>query len=648
MDLEEYQKARKLGDRQMHRAAAAGRYPYLPALDEILGKDGGTLSQVSLGIRDIPIASIAGTKTAGRQNAFASNFMPILDADTEFADKWSRVYRYQITEGISDPIKVYEYMMKFYVLEGNKRVSVMKYLKMPEIEADVTRIIPARSNEKDVQIYYEFMDFFKVCPIYELSFTRTGSYQEFIDRVGESHTVPWSSDTVHMVEGACYRWETLYEAEVGDKVPNLTAGDALLVYLDFYSLKSLLDQPRTVLAKRLERMLKEFRLTAEDHPVSLQENPSAKQPVSGNFFQNLLRRPPVFTEEQPLHAAFIYDQDPDHSGMVNDHEIGRFYVSNALEGRLVTKAYFNADSDEALRKIIDQAAQDHADAIFTVSPAQMPETLKAAFHYRNIHFLNCSVNLPHNSVRTYSVRIYEAKFLMGALAASRTKNHRIGYVADCPVYGELASINAFAIGAAMIDPDVQISLKWSSSRVHDWRKELKEEGISVLSGPDLAKPQEDNTEYGVYQMEPDGRVLNLAAPSYNWGRYYELILRTIMNGTYEDDLSVSSPAALNYWYGMSAGVIDVVLSDQLSYYTRKMVQLFRKSVIEGSLNPFEGELRSQGRLIQNAKAGKLPNEEIIEMNWLNDNIRGSIPDPEELEERAARIMEISGIRKDRV
>ena len=151
MDFEEYLKAKKLGDRAMHRAAAAGQYPYLPALDEILGKEGSTLSQVSLGLRDIPISSIAGTKTAGRQIAFASDFMPILDADTEFAGKWMRVYQYQMTEGISDPIIVYEYMMKFYVREGNKRVSVMKYLKMPEIEAEVTRIIPARTNEKDVR-----------------------------------------------------------------------------------------------------------------------------------------------------------------------------------------------------------------------------------------------------------------------------------------------------------------------------------------------------------------------------------------------------------------------------------------------------------------------------------------------------------------
>lgn len=88
MDFEEYLKAKKLGDRAMHRAAAAGQYPYLPALDEILGKEGSTLSQVSLGLRDIPISSIAGTKTAGRQIAFASDFMPILDADTEFAGKW--------------------------------------------------------------------------------------------------------------------------------------------------------------------------------------------------------------------------------------------------------------------------------------------------------------------------------------------------------------------------------------------------------------------------------------------------------------------------------------------------------------------------------------------------------------------------------
>ena len=46
-------------------------------LDDILpGR--GMYSEVPLGLVQIPIDQIVGTKTGGRSSAFASNFMPIL------------------------------------------------------------------------------------------------------------------------------------------------------------------------------------------------------------------------------------------------------------------------------------------------------------------------------------------------------------------------------------------------------------------------------------------------------------------------------------------------------------------------------------------------------------------------------------------
>ena len=54
--------------------------------------------------------------------------MPLMDLDTEFAIKWQHVYDIQTREGLNDPVKVFEYLNWFYVIEGNKRVSVLKYL----------------------------------------------------------------------------------------------------------------------------------------------------------------------------------------------------------------------------------------------------------------------------------------------------------------------------------------------------------------------------------------------------------------------------------------------------------------------------------------------------------------------------------------
>ena len=72
------------------------------------------------------------------------DFLPILPENSEFARKWITLYEAQMEEGIRDPILVYEFMHRFYVQEGNKRVSVMKYLDASRIMARVIRVIPEK------------------------------------------------------------------------------------------------------------------------------------------------------------------------------------------------------------------------------------------------------------------------------------------------------------------------------------------------------------------------------------------------------------------------------------------------------------------------------------------------------------------------
>ena len=117
--IDEYNRAQRLGMRDYREKTAAGKYPYLPALDELLEKT-DTESQIPLGTIEIPLDYVVGTKTTGRTMAFASNFMPLLPEDTEFASKWLSLCMAHMEEGIHDAIKAYEYMGRFYVQEGNK------------------------------------------------------------------------------------------------------------------------------------------------------------------------------------------------------------------------------------------------------------------------------------------------------------------------------------------------------------------------------------------------------------------------------------------------------------------------------------------------------------------------------------------------
>ena len=234
---EDYINARKLGEKARTKAFLTGRYPYLPALDEMIGGTSAA-SEIPLGVHEIPLHLIVGTKTSGRKNAFAYNFMPLLDPSSEFALKWASLYEYQKNEGLRDPIKVYEYMGRFYVEEGNKRVSVMNYFKSYSISADVIRIMPPRTDDLENVVYYEFLDFFKVTRFFEIQFSQKGSYQKLAEQMGESLDSPWPEEKMEILRDGFRRFAEIYEQK-GGRPEGITDGDAYLTYITVFPPESL-------------------------------------------------------------------------------------------------------------------------------------------------------------------------------------------------------------------------------------------------------------------------------------------------------------------------------------------------------------------------------------------------------------------------
>ena len=151
MGTTEYADALKLGKKEYKYRVSLGQFPYLPVLDEIVSQ-ADVQTEQNMGLVHIPLEFVVGTSTMGRTYAFAANFMPILEDGTEFSIKWANLADAQLNEGIRDPIKVYEYMNRYYVVEGNKRVSVLKFFNAVSIPAYVTRKIPKYSEDNEVKL----------------------------------------------------------------------------------------------------------------------------------------------------------------------------------------------------------------------------------------------------------------------------------------------------------------------------------------------------------------------------------------------------------------------------------------------------------------------------------------------------------------
>lgn len=77
--------------------------------------------------------------------------MPILRENTEFAYKWASLSESHVNEGIREPVKAYEYMNEFYIEEGNKRVSVLKYYDAVSVPGIVTRILPRGQKRRKIK-----------------------------------------------------------------------------------------------------------------------------------------------------------------------------------------------------------------------------------------------------------------------------------------------------------------------------------------------------------------------------------------------------------------------------------------------------------------------------------------------------------------
>ena len=652
---QDYDKAKKSADRAYRKAILAGQYPYLPALNAMV-QDIDTLKERDLGVKEIPIDMIVGTRTVGRQNAFASNFMPLVDSDSEFAMKWLSLYDSAVEEGIRDPIKVYEFMNRFYVEEGNKRVSVSKFIGYVSIPGHVIRILPPKTQDAISRLYYEYVDFYNVTGLFQITFSKVGSYRELADHFGLNLTDPWPDELIETLKSAFTIFSKCYDA-AGGRRHSATIGDAFILYIEVFDLESLLQDSEKLIGHKIRKIWNEIVTKTSADSIELIRNP--EEVGRGNSVKTLLNLSSAYTGK-PIRAAFLFDRMEGESSWVYGHELGANELVEKFEGAVEAVKFDNCGTDHELEKAFEACSTDEEDIVFATSPAMMEACLKAAIRYPRMRIMNCSVNMSLNSVPTYYARMYEAKFLMGALAASLSENHMIGYRADYPIFGGIANINAFAIGAAWFDPGARIKLVWASKKGSEWEKELLDAGCRIISGIDLIKPKDPSRKYGLYRIWDKGTVRengtvrqeqeveNLAAPVYQWGAYYEQIIRKLLDGSLDARKAGARDKAVNYWWGMSAGVVDVILSGNLPYTSKKAVSTLRRLIIRDAASIFEGEIHTQTGVLKGPDTPSLTDKEIITMDWLCDNVIGDIPDTWELDDSIKKTVKASGVKEKKL
>ena len=618
--LAEYRLALKKGQKYYHDCLIQGVFPFPQVLDEILNES-STMGRVEMGTLDIPMDRIVGTLAAGRRNAFAGNFMPLLDVNSEFAAKWVSLCAAHLTEtGITDPITVLEYMGRFYVREGHKRTSVLRHFGAPTIRATVTRIIPAWSEDPAVLAYYEFMKFYRFSSLYHLRFTRPGCYPRFQAAMGFEEDHVWTEE--ERLSFLSFYWSFRSACQsMPALLHGLDVSDVLLACMEIYNWKTLDGLDAAEMSRRIRSVEPDLRYMADDGPSNVSTEPETQEKsVLGKLLDGLTRA--------PLSIAFIHALSPERSAWSRGHEQGRLFLQQAMGDRVSTES-FVADAEDPDRTMEEAVARGAQVLMVTAATLLAPARRVAALHPQ-LKVLVCALSVPFAGIRTYYTRTYEAKFITGAVAGAMWNGGSIGYIARYPILGEAAAINAFALGVRMTAPNVNIQLAWSSVD-RDPIRALVDRRCRIISGQEtnVQETGHDGSGMSTIQMQPNGAFLPLASACWNWGRLYEQMVNNILSGGWE----ITDPGrgnAVNYWWGMNSGVIDVIWPESLPAGVAQLADILRENLLLGHIHLFHCRMQDQQGLVRNDGEAWLTPEEIMHMNWLMDNVVGTIPTLEEV------------------
>lgn len=295
---------------------------------------------------------------------------------------------------------------------------------------------------------------------------------------------------------------------------------------------------------------------------------------------------------------------------------------NAMGIELITKERIIGDG--ACTKAVNELVNDGAGMIFLASYSYSQEAQKLVLKYPHIAFGTNSAECHARNMTSYFVRMYQGRYLAGALAGMHTKSNVIGYVAAMKNSEVNRGINAFTLGVQQTNPAARVVVMWTGNwqneekEAQEARRLIKEAGADVLTyhqdEPAAANVAEElgidyigyYEDLGKHTWRSDHALTSVVC---NWDRYYEDIIRRYLKGE------------LNYmdkqWVGMEAGFVELCdFSPAVTAAEKTRLAQIKENMLAGRF-VFAGEIYDrQGKLRCRPDESIRDDRLLQHMDWL--------------------------------
>lgn len=254
----------------------------------------------------------------------------------------------------------------------------------------------------------------------------------------------------------------------------------------------------------------------------------------------------------------------------------------------------NSDFEGVVEELIAQGCK----IIFPTQFGYMEYTHDLAQRHPDVAFYSIPItDYNGGNFSTIHGEVQQPWYVLGILAAEYTQTGKIGFIGSMPIPDVIVAVDAFALGAQSVNPDIDITAVFTGS----WSDAgLQTTSCNQLidSGCDVIAPFQDTIKTIVeicssrgihcFGCNADAYELNpetwLSSIVNCWDGFIPLLKDTVA-GNYE---------CVNLCGGFDVGLSDIAtLGDTVSDELAAEVMEARQKIIDGEIYPFEGPVYAQ-------------------------------------------------------
>jgi len=245
-------------------------------------------------------------------------------------------------------------------------------------------------------------------------------------------------------------------------------------------------------------------------------------------------------------------------------------------------------------KVFLKLARKH-DIVFATSFGYMDPMVKAASKSADTIFMHATGYKGNDkNMDNYVCHSFQARYLTGIAAGMLTKSGKIGVVGSHPIPEIIRNINAIALGAQTVRPDIKVSIVW----INSWFDPPKD--------MDAAKALLDDGNDILYTTTDSPSVVTLAQTA--WKQQGKEVW------SMGNDAPMGNNGPDRYITGMmfNWNVLYKHIVDQLAAGKLKMNQRWNWGLKENCVG-----LSPWGKNVPGSVVNKV---ETVKMEWINDNM----------------------------